>query len=161
MVNNPPPSIANNPPPLPKRVVAQEKTYPDDHSEHSETPQVRTYPENNKKTHLIPISYQPEATAGVPKADDALESEKNKSEIPNNDLSPVDQPVKSVSDLTITLAPVVSVCAIFLVVGIIALVFRKKICLGRTKSNKDEMVSYFTLYFIFIMHSTRTKRTIL
>ncbi|XP_031334393.1 tyrosine kinase receptor Cad96Ca-like isoform X1 [Photinus pyralis] len=53
--------------------------------------------------------------------------------------TPIDQPVKSVPDLTITLVPIVSVVAIFLGVGIIALLFRKKICMGRIKESKDDM----------------------
>lgn len=64
-----------------------------------------------------------------------------------NDIFPVDQPVKSVPDLAVTLVPVISVCVIFLIVGGIALIFRKKICLGRTKSTKDDMVSFIYGYY--------------
>lgn len=156
VVNNPPPAIANNPPPQPNRKSqAQEKTYPE--YENSETPQVRTYPQNTK-THLLPVAKLPETTSNVPEdTDDVLKDDKKKTNIPNNDLSAVDQPVKSASDLTITLAPVVSVCAIFLVVGIVAFVFRKKICFSRTKSSKDDMVSiHLTIecYVSFLFQNT-------
>lgn len=135
--NRPPQSIANNPPPVPRPPgFQQKKTYPDP----TQIPD---------RVHLLPVS---------PTSQDSQDSERsnktegkdgsafttqkaNTSHSPDseNELVPLDQPVKSEPDLTITLVPVVSVCAIFLAVGIIALVFRKKICLGRTKGSKEDM----------------------
>ncbi|KAK9686223.1 Protein tyrosine and serine/threonine kinase, partial [Popillia japonica] len=53
--------------------------------------------------------------------------------------TPVDQRIKQAPDLTMTLVPVLSVFAIFLAVGFIALMFRKKIYLGRSKDVKEDM----------------------
>lgn len=55
--------------------------------------------------------------------------------------TPTDQRLKAAPDLTTTLVPVLSVLAIFLVVGFIAVMFRKKIYLGRSKDVKEDMVS--------------------
>lgn len=52
--------------------------------------------------------------------------------------------VKSVPDLTTTIVPVASVCAIFLIVGAIALLFRKKICPSRSTAKKAKMVSFIS-----------------
>lgn len=100
---------------------------------------MRTYPEQ-KKTHLLPI--RPDPKKDDDKSTESPDENEDNSKRPalESNLIPDDQPVKSVSDLTVTVVPIVSVCAIFLMVGIIALVFRKKICLGRTKNNKDDMV---------------------
>lgn len=54
--------------------------------------------------------------------------------------------VKSVPDLTATIVPVASVCAIFLIVGAIALLFRKKICPSRSTAKKAKMVSFPSYY---------------
>ncbi|KRT84678.1 Cadherin, partial [Oryctes borbonicus] len=53
--------------------------------------------------------------------------------------TPVDQRMKQAPDLTVTLVPILSVFAIFLAVGFIALMFRKKIYLGRSKDVKEDM----------------------
>ncbi|GJQ72955.1 hypothetical protein Trydic_g1597 [Trypoxylus dichotomus] len=53
--------------------------------------------------------------------------------------TPVDQRMKQAPDLTVTLVPIFSVFAIFLAVGFVALMFRKKIYLGRTKDVKEDM----------------------
>lgn len=58
----------------------------------------------------------------------------------NMSMYPADMPVKSPPDLTMTLVPVFSVCAIFLTVGILAVIFRKRIYIGRVKNSKEEMV---------------------
>ncbi|KYB29498.1 tyrosine kinase receptor Cad96Ca isoform X2 [Tribolium castaneum] len=51
----------------------------------------------------------------------------------------IDQAVKTPPDLAVTVVPIISVCAVFLMVGIIAIVFRKKIHLGKPKSSKDDI----------------------
>lgn len=63
--------------------------------------------------------------------------------VPEEDrkLASAEQPVKSAADLTVTLVPVLSVCMIFLIVGIVALAVRKRNCLGGDKDSKDDMVS--------------------
>lgn len=69
--------------------------------------------------------------------------------------TPVDQRIKQAPDLTMTLVPVLSVFAIFLAVGFIALMFRKKIYLGRSKDVKEDMVSIILfviiVYFLFLV----------
>lgn len=57
-----------------------------------------------------------------------------------NSLQPVDQAVKSPNDISTTMVPIISVCAVFLTVAIIAIVFRKKIYLGKSKDSKEDMV---------------------
>lgn len=64
---------------------------------------------------------------------------------------PPDQKVKQAPDLTVTFVAVVgSVFAIFLAVGIIALMFRKKICLGRSKDVKEDMVSLIEIKDFYV-----------
>lgn len=113
-------------------------------------------------THLLPIdphTYTPlntnysnnrtgvDANAGNATKQDADHGVSNKKEGENendNEILPHDQPVRSgVQELAVTLVPVISVCAIFIAVGVIALLFRKKLCLARSKHCKDkDMVSH-------------------
>lgn len=67
----------------------------------------------------------------------------------NLSLPPADLPVRSTPDMTATIVPVLSVCAIFLSVTVIALLFKKKIYLARKKkTKKDDIVSkYFIKVF--------------
>lgn len=50
-----------------------------------------------------------------------------------------DLPVESPPELSITLIFVLGICAVFLTVGLLAVVFRKKIYFGRTKNSKEDM----------------------
>ncbi|KAF5299462.1 hypothetical protein FQR65_LT01042 [Abscondita terminalis] len=120
----PPPAIANNPRPYPV--------------------QKPLHPINLNKTNLIPV--KDEIDNAPNKFNNTTEPELSSTEATTKIIEernevhlPVDQPVKSIPDLTITIVPVVSVIAIFLGVGVIALLFRKKICLGRTKESKEDM----------------------
>lgn len=54
-----------------------------------------------------------------------------------------DNTVKPVSDLATTIIPVTSIFAIFIIVGIMAVIFRKKICPSRSNSKKANMVSMY------------------
>lgn len=135
--NNPPPNIANNPPPLPSRKPP--KAYSETPTS---TPQTRIYPEV-QKTHLAPI---PPLPPELPKTNimenEVLQQEERK-EISQLDrkLTSAEQPVKSATDLTVTLVTVLSVCMIFLIAIIVALAMRKRNCLGSAKNSKDDMVS--------------------
>jgi hypothetical protein len=55
-----------------------------------------------------------------------------------------DSAVRPISNLTVTLVPIVSVLVVFLVAGVISVVFWKKMCPMKPKSKKSDMVS---LYF--------------
>lgn len=60
-----------------------------------------------------------------------------------------EETVRSPPDLTVTLVPVVSVCAVFLTVVILAVVFRNRIYWVRTKNTKDDMVISTSNYYDF------------
>ena len=72
-----------------------------------------------------------------------LEELDNKKNVPSRGdgivTNATDSTVKQ--DLTITIVPVIAVCIVFVVVGVVAIVFRKKICPSRIKSKKANMVS--------------------
>lgn len=53
-----------------------------------------------------------------------------------------DLPLESPPELSLTLIFVLAICAVFLTVGLLAVVFRKKIYFGRTKNSKEDMVSH-------------------
>lgn len=74
-----------------------------------------------------------EEPAPVPDVDNTLDETEP-------EVRPTDLPVKQPPELAVTLIPVISVCAIFLGVAVIAVLFRNKIYLVRTKSGKDDMV---------------------
>jgi len=86
------------------------------------------------KTKLQPV--QTTTTTPTSSTTEAATKSYNIDEVPvindniGNQLSPVDLPIKSRPELLSTIVPVISVCAIFLTVGIIAILFRKKICVG-------------------------------
>lgn len=143
----PPASIANNPPPYPGthryRPNKQDTSIGITNLSHNSS-------KSQHSVHLLPVKDDEEVDNYINENDQnrevksttegerSLQTHANE----NNVLQPLDQAVRSVPDLTVTLVPIVSVCAIFLAVGIIALVFRKKICLGRTKDSKEDMVSW-------------------
>jgi hypothetical protein len=120
---NPPPSISNNPPPRPH---FQQKS------------------RSNASTLLRPIRIEDvknelsEETTTTRRT--TTEADLTTQNYTGNG-SLYDQAVKSPPDLTVTVVPIISVCAVFLMVGIIAAVFRKKIHLGKPKGSKDDIVS--------------------
>lgn len=94
----------------------------------------------NPSTHLRPVKIEPinidpeeKKETTVVKVETTTKSHENRT---------VDQAVKTPPDIAVTVVPIISVCAVFLMVGIIAVVFRKKIHLGKPKSSKDDIVSY-------------------
>ncbi|XP_017781118.1 PREDICTED: tyrosine kinase receptor Cad96Ca [Nicrophorus vespilloides] len=102
--------------------------------------QEKTYPEpvvSKNSTHLVPVGLQTSTprveTTSFPQVIPLNETDSD------NELIPVDRPLKSVPDLAVTLVPVVSVCIIFVIVGSVALVFRKKLCAARAKKCKEDM----------------------
>lgn len=149
---NPPAEIANNPPPMPSQPHFLPKT---------------ERPAKNSTTLLRPVKV---ATNDVK---NELEEEttttrrsttKKTTATPvsggnTNNISPLDQAVKSDPDLTVTIVPIISVCAIFLMVGIIAIVFRKKIHLGKPKAAKDDMVRITTQIYGVLMKSWKVSKT--
>lgn len=161
--NNPPPNIANNPPgaifnkspinyfPLTNtnsnRPRFQQKTYPEPPPPPPRVPDKAEKPIQDKTTHLTrlkPVESKP--TDEQNKTEITTINPGNKTQIPiederKNEILPFDQPVTSPPELTATLVPIVSVCAVFLTVGIFAIVFRKKICLLKSDDSKDDMVN--------------------
>lgn len=147
----PPPSISNNPPPIPPG--QQPYFHPKPYLDLTTRKPIISTTKKPNTTHLLPVTFNDvnndidnyslttRATTITTSTTTAKRNYfTNEIDAPNETFA-VDQPVKSVPDLTVTLVPVISVCVIFLIVGGIALIFRKKICLGRTKSAKDDMVS--------------------
>ncbi|KAF5289644.1 hypothetical protein FQA39_LY15002 [Lamprigera yunnana] len=125
----PPPLIANNPRPYP-----------------GQNPTITLNTNNISKTHLIPVRNRTDEISNAlrnltRKAESMLIETTTKvlSDERNQVTVPIDQTLKSIPELTVTIVPIVSVIAIFLTVGIVALLFRKKICLGRTKDSKEDM----------------------
>ncbi|KAF2903975.1 hypothetical protein ILUMI_02199, partial [Ignelater luminosus] len=138
----PPPSIANNPPPFP----GQHRYRPNKQDTSSGITNLSYNSSGSQHSlHLTPVkddedvdNYLNDQNQEV-KSTTEVERSQQTNVNENNVLQPLDQAVRSVPDLTVALVPIVSVCGIFLAVGIIALVFRKKICLGRTKDSKEDM----------------------
>lgn len=133
--DNPPISIINNPSMIPKQPHFQEKTYP-----------VRKRNSTQVTTVLRPVTVEDvdnelktdeKQTTTV--ASTTVKDKEELNDLVNRNLLPVDQAVKSQPEIATTVVPIVSVCAVFLTVGIIAFVFRKKIYLGKPKDSKDDM----------------------
>lgn len=156
--NHPPSSISNNPPPLPPQIASrppifQQKTYPDFNT--AKPSKDLTDSLDPIHTHLLPVNISANsANPSIGKPSTAYSSTlppigeegdgfEDNSILSNHSPLPADSPVKSLTDLTVTVVPAVSVLAIFLAVAVIALVFRKKICMGRVKGTKDDIVSIF------------------
>lgn len=148
----PPPNIANNPPPNPARQpFFQQKIE-------------RNPLKSTTSTVLLPVKIPDRDIRNELKEDEQVMQEKqendkklletsNKTSLENkeNSVEPVDQAVKSPSDLTVTIVPVISVCIVFLIVGVIAVIFRKKIYLGKPKGSKDDIVSK-NIYIVFLLY---------
>lgn len=123
-------------------------------------------PKNDVTTHLRPVKVEKEDVKN-----DLSEEKKETTTVRINvtqkssttesygDNKLFDQAVKSPPDVTVTVVPIISVCVVFLMVGIIALVFRKKIHLGKPKSSKEDIVSRFffaTKYCVSFFFSEKT-----
>ncbi|XP_066139191.1 tyrosine kinase receptor Cad96Ca isoform X1 [Euwallacea fornicatus] len=122
--NNPPANIANNPPPMPTR------------------PHFR--PRNNslEVTALRPVKNQTGRENVKDKkeqVDDKIEAatKKHLLDVTNgNELDALDYPVKS-PEVASTIVSIISVCAVFLTVAIIAVIFRKKIYFKKKEKSDD------------------------
>lgn len=138
---NPPPEISNNPY-IQKQHIFQQKSYPEPNTRRPERK-----PDKNVSTVLKPVpvekevdndlSQKTETTTSTQKPTTATAVDKDVEA--TNELL-VDQSVKSPPELTATIIPIASVIAVFLIVGVVAIVFRKKIYLGKPKDSKDDMV---------------------
>ncbi|CAG9769267.1 unnamed protein product [Ceutorhynchus assimilis] len=133
--NNPPPNIANNPPPMPNRPYFQPKR-----------------PRNNNTHEVTPL--RPVKVDRVDSPNNSLEESKEEedsdrklksttkdieSSTSENDLSPLDYRVKP-PEIASTVVSIISICAVFFIVGVIALIFRKKIYLFRKKTDKTDEI---------------------
>ncbi|KAJ3640586.1 hypothetical protein Zmor_027142 [Zophobas morio] len=126
-----PPLVPNNPPP-------QIRNYP--------PPEPLFHPKPSTSTYLRPVKLEPKEVKNDINEDETREQEtttvKNATDVPstqNYDENKFDQAVKSPPDIAVTVVPIISVCAVFLMVGVIAVVFRKKIHLGKPKGSKDDI----------------------
>ncbi|KAL1501374.1 hypothetical protein ABEB36_006704 [Hypothenemus hampei] len=119
-VNNPPASIANNPPPVP---VTNVKPY---------------FRQRNSTAHDV-TPLQPVKEEKPLDIDRNIKTQDEELNPDDNLLSPVDYPVKS-PEIANTVVSIVSICAVFFTVGIIALIFRKKIYVKKTKDKSSDDV---------------------
>ncbi|KAJ8983276.1 hypothetical protein NQ317_010526 [Molorchus minor] len=140
--NNPPVAEDKSPSYIPPRPYFQQKTYPESNTGKSQ----EKY--NNTITELKPvpvlkdvientITEKTEISRTTEKSTTTKASSKEDVELTNELLSSDD--VKSPPEFTATVIPIISVGAVFLTVGIIAVVFRKKIYIGKTKDSKEDM----------------------
>ncbi|CAH0559226.1 unnamed protein product [Brassicogethes aeneus] len=146
LANNPPPSIVNNGPAnyFPgsnsTKPHFQQKTYPEVVPPRRTTAKVEK-PILPKKTHLTRLE---PVNKKQNKTDITTQPTSKAPEVPvkdekSNEIVPYDQAVKSQPELTATIVPIVSVCGVFLVVGLLAIIFRKKICPAKPDDTKDDM----------------------
>ncbi|XP_018563441.2 tyrosine kinase receptor Cad96Ca-like, partial [Anoplophora glabripennis] len=139
--NNPPPEISNNPY-IQRQHIFQQKTYPE---QNTRKPEKKS--DKNVATILKPVEIEKEVDNNLSeKTESTTNTQKpttarpvNKDIESTNELLTVDQSVKSLPELTATVIPIASVFAVFLTVGVIAMVFRKKIYLGKPKDSKEDM----------------------
>lgn len=59
-----------------------------------------------------------------------------------NNLHSIDKPIKSPSEFTNTIIPIISVVVVFGIIGAVTVFFRKKIYLSKPKDSKMDMVSH-------------------
>ncbi|XP_030754619.1 tyrosine kinase receptor Cad96Ca [Sitophilus oryzae] len=130
--NNPPAHIANNPPPMPTRPRFQEKTYPDRPKKPGRNQTLDGNGVDGSSNNLYETTSK-EADKDKKKDEKVSEEETNA-----NSLDPTDSPVKS-PELGGALIPILAVCAIFFTIGVVAVVFRKRINLGKSDEKKDDM----------------------
>lgn len=71
-----------------------------------------------------------------------LQDDSKVNDLETNELAPADFTVKS-PEVASTIVSIVAVCAVFFTVGIIAVIFRKKIYFKKKKDKSDEIVSSF------------------
>ncbi|XP_023311404.1 tyrosine kinase receptor Cad96Ca, partial [Anoplophora glabripennis] len=139
--NNPPPEISNNPY-IQRQHIFQQKTYPE---QNTRKPERKS--DKNVATILKPVEIEKEVDNNLSEKTESITNTQkpttarpvNKDIESTNELLAVDQSVKSLPELTATVIPIASVFAVFLTVGVIAMVFRKKIYLGKPKDSKEDM----------------------
>lgn len=126
------PAIFNNPRPMPRPVQTSTKS-----------PFNRS---NNQKIHLNPVlPAEPKVPPHVPRPPPTPRfQEKKKVELDGVELTndvanqkPKEQAIKQAPN--VNAIPILSVCAVFFIVGAIAVAFRKKIYLKKKSSSKDNM----------------------
>ncbi|KAL3280389.1 hypothetical protein HHI36_017874 [Cryptolaemus montrouzieri] len=134
-INNPPPSISNNPRPLPKQPYFKKTTHT----------QTKTYPDRPKnasddgsgKTILRPILPTTTSTTTTSTTTAKSKVDLDGTHLTNSIVPPKDQAIKSVPEVQINVVPILAVCGVFVAVGIMAIVFRRKLNLGKTKEKED------------------------
>lgn len=116
--------------------------------------------QNSKTTVLLPKNPEvpqfnhPLTNSPDPKTnriDGALQSNNEDTKRRANSTENVSRPV---SDLAATIIPVTSIFAIFIIVGIMAVIFRKKICPSRSNSKKANMVSVYKVNLMLLVENT-------
>lgn len=76
-----------------------------------------------------------------------LQGDSKINDLETNEITPADFTVKS-PEVASTIVSIVAVCAVFVTVGIIAVIFRKKIYFKKKKDKSDEIVSILYLELI-------------
>lgn len=152
------PSIGANQPPLGvgesiqnanKNKRNQTKTYIEDDASISNVTR-----QESKTTLLLPLNPLVPNFQYPPGTRPNLTSNRiNDTPVVNNEISGnvTESAAEPVSGLTITIIPVTSIFAIFIIIGVMAVIFRKKICPTRISSKKSDMVSYI-LYIYFVVY---------
>lgn len=158
-----PPGFSNRPPaqPPPSLAPSRDERPPPEHP--LGTPMAHK-PIN--KTYLLPVNYPltpldndlpetstihqfTESTTKRATTDDLNSIETNVTGVFAADL-----PVQTTPELSLTLIPVLSVCAIFVTLGLLAIIFRKKIYFGRSKTTKEDMVgTHYNTIIHIILHT--------
>ncbi|XP_045460626.1 tyrosine kinase receptor Cad96Ca [Harmonia axyridis] len=140
---NPPPSISNNPRPLPKHPYFQETTYTQPKPS-LKRPETAT--NDNTKTYLKPIITTTKTTLSSTTTTSTTTEHptviKKKVELDGVELTnSIEETkgaaVKSVPDVKINVFPVLAVCGVFLVVGFTAVIFRRRLNLGKSDDKSD------------------------
>lgn len=140
--NYPNPSVINNPSFMPKQPPYYQPVSPN--SKNKNTTTVLKPVPIEKDEVKNDITEKPKETTTVrPSTQKELDKSTEKS-VENdvestNELLTSDSPVRSVEELSGTIIPIVAVVGVFMTVGIIAFVFRKKIYNGKQKESKDDM----------------------
>ncbi|XP_044762114.1 tyrosine kinase receptor Cad96Ca [Coccinella septempunctata] len=141
---NPPPSISNNPRPLPKHPYFQKTTYT------QPKPSLKRPgsggDSNNSKTYLRPITSSTTTSSSTTTTTTRTTSYptgvRKKVELEgvelSNDVETKGKAVKTVPDVKMNIIPVLAVCGVFLVVAFTAVLFRRRLNLGKS-DEKDDM----------------------
>lgn len=145
---NPPPSISNNPRPLPKFPYFQETTYTQPKPA-IKRPDAAGNRNSNDKTYLKPIGTSSTSTVSssvtTTTTNHPTEETKNKVELDGVELTNgieerKGEAVQSVPEVKINIIPLLAVVGVFLVVAFTAVLFRRRLNLGKAEE-KSDMVS--------------------